>query len=169
MWNANKLLAFLFVIAAGCGAEILGPDGVPPELRAPPLSVASWEQVVREEFSYALPPGFEATGATPIDSDAATWVRGDDSLQHDFGRYSGPWTASRNEDMTEVSVLWARLGGRSAQLVSYRIADRYVVRAWWESVVQSELGDLHLVVLGESDTSAGRDELLSVIRSVRFH
>jgi hypothetical protein len=44
-----------------------------------------------------------------------------------------------------------------------------VVWAWWEALERTGYGELHLVLRGESDTRAGRDELLAVIHSVRFH
>jgi hypothetical protein len=157
------------MIAAACGTNIMAPEDLPPDLRAPQITDASAQRVVRDAFSYPVPPGFELVEATPIDSDALSHVRGDDNLHHDFGWYSGKWTRNAHHDVSDVREAWVMLGGRAAQLVSYRLGSRYVVRAWWESVEPSRDGDRHLVVRGESDTRATREELLSVIHSVQFH
>lgn len=156
------------IVVSACGASLLGPEELPEHLRAPELSVASWEVVDGDGFSFRLPPGFEKTDAVPIDSDAAGYARDGDHLLYDYGAYSGPWRASPNEPVSEITEFRVRLGGRPAQLVSYRLDGYYVVRAWWGSVGRSSLGELDLVVRGESDTRSGRTELLAVIHSVRF-
>lgn len=158
----------LFVASAACGADLVAPEDLPGDLRAPEISTSSWERVVREAFSYALPPGFEANDVTPIDSDAASYSRGEDNILHDFGLYGGPWAPSDNKPVSDIEEVWTILGGRRAQLVSYRLDGRYVVRASWEAVVRASYGDLGLVLRGESATLSGREELLAVIHSVRF-
>lgn len=162
-------LAFSLMIVAACGTDIMAPEDLPPDLRAPQITDSSAQWVVRDAFSYPVPEGFEVVEVQPIDSDVAVHIRGNDTLSHDFGWYSGPWTLNAHHDVSQVREAWVLLGGRLAQLVSYRLGDRYVVRAWWESVERSRHGDGHLVLRGESDTEAGRKELLSVIHSVRFH
>ena len=161
--------AFLVLSAGACGTDVLAPEDLPADLRPPELSIASWDRVVRDGFSFALPPGFVKREGTPIDSDAASYAREDDDLHYDYGAYSGRWHATSNKPVSEIREAWVRLGGRTAQLVSYRLDGRYVIRAWWENVGRAPgLGDLHLVVRGESETEAGRRELLAVIHSVRF-
>lgn len=159
--------ASLVFVLSGC-SDLLAPEDLPPNLRAPELAVSSWEQVVRDDFSFRLPPGFAKTDAVPIDSDAASYVRGDDGLSYDYGAYSGPFRPTPNEPIADVTEAHVLLGGRPAQLASYRLDGRYVVRAWWGRVGRSSLGDLDLVVRGESDTTEGRREILAVIHSVRF-
>lgn len=159
---------FMIVLLAGCGPDLLTPEALPPELGFPDLSVASWERVVRDRFSLRLPPGFVRIDAVAIDSDAATYVRDRESLHYDYGAYSGPWRASPNEPVSEIVEAWAVLEGRATQLVSYRLAGRFVVRGWWSGVGRSTLGKLDLVVRGEADTREARRELLAVLHSVRF-
>jgi hypothetical protein len=166
---AHGFLVGSLVFAAASGADIMAPEDLPPDLQAQKITDASAQWVVRDAFSYPMPEGFVVVEGIPIDSDALTHARGDDHLHHDFGWYSGPWTRNAHHDVSEVREAWVLLGGRRAQLVSYRLGSRYVVRAWWENVERSRHGESHLVVQGESDTPAGRQELLSVIHSVRFH
>ena len=160
-------LALVLLPACG-GRQLIAPEDLPDDLQVPPLSVGAWEQVQRDGFSFALPPGFQKESGIPIDSDAATYVRGDDALHYDFGVYTGPWWAQPHIPATDVKQAWVKLAGREAQLVSYRLDGRYVVRAWWEEVGRSAVGDVHLLVRGESATAAGREELLAVLHSVRF-
>lgn len=169
MQRPRSALTLSLMIAAACGTQIMAPEDLPPELQARQITDASWHWLVRDAFSYPVPPGFEESPGTPIDSDALNHVRGNDNLHHDFGFYSGRWTRNTHHPVSDVREAWVTLGGRPAQLVSYRLDGRYVVRAWWESVERTQHGDHHLVVRGESDTREARDELLSVIHSVRFH
>ena len=161
-------IGWLLLLCAACGVDIVAPELLPEGLRAPALDTSSWERVVRDDFSYAVPPGFVDTGGIPIDSDAVAHARGDDGLTHDFGLYSGEWSQSPNEPISDVREVWTVLGGRRAQLASYRLEGRYVVRAWWEDVAPGPAGVRHLVVRGEAATLAVRDELLAAIHSVRF-
>lgn len=161
-------VGWLLLFAAACGVDLVAPEDLPEGFRAPELATSSWQRVVRDAFSYAVPPGFVDTGAIPIDSDVVSHARDEDGLGHDFGLYSGAWRPSENVPVSDVAVVWTVIGGRRAQLVSYRLDGRYVVRAWWESVVRASYGDLHLVVRGESTTLAVRQELLAAIHSVRF-
>jgi hypothetical protein len=161
-------VAWLLAFSAACGVDLVAPEHLPEGFRAPALDTSSWERLERSTFSYAIPPGFVDTGGIPIDSDAVSHGRGEDSLGHDFGLYSGEWSSSPNEPISDVREVWTVLGGRRAQLVSYRLDGRYVVRAWWEGLSHASYGDLHLVVRGESATLATRDELLAAIHSVRF-
>jgi hypothetical protein len=160
--------ALATLLIAGCGADLVGPEALPPHLRAPEVSLNAWEVVDREDFSFRLPPGFEKTDAIPIDSDAASYTRGANALSYDYGLYSGPWSASPNKPVSDVTEVRTWLGGRPAQLVSYRLDGRYVVRAWWGEVGRSGVGQLDLVVRGESATQDGRRELVAVLHSVTF-
>lgn len=168
MKRSGKPLTWLFIATAACGVDLVAPEDLPPIFSAPELETSSWQRLVRDTFSYAIPPGFMDTGGTPIDSDAVNHARGEDSLHHDFGLYSGEWRPSGNENVSDIEEVWTVLGGRRAQLVSYRLDGRYVVRAWWKSVVRASSGDLHLVLRGESATQSVREELLAAIHSVRF-
>lgn len=160
--------ALLSLLLVGCGADLMSPEELPPHLRAPEVSLNSWQLVDRDDFSFRLPGGFEKVDAIPIDSDAAIYARDDDALTYDYGLYSSPWRASPNEPVSDVTEVQVRLGGRPAQLVSYRLNGRYVVRAWWGAVGRSGVGELDLVVRGEASTQEGRSVLLAVIHSVRF-
>lgn len=164
---ARRICALLLLALGGC-SDFLDPEDLPGELRDPQLSALAWEEVVRDGFSFRIPPGFSKIDAIPIDSDAASYTRGEDGVHYDYGAYSGPWQATSNEPVSGVTKALVMLGGRPAQLVSYRLDGRYVVRAWWGDVGRSALGSLDLVVRGESDTPRGRRELLAVIHSVRF-
>lgn len=166
---ARGWLVGSLVFAASCGTDIMAPEELPPDLQARAITDPSVQWVARDAFSYPVPEGFVVVEGIPIDSDALTHVRGDDHLHHDFGRYSGRWTRSGHPDASDVKEARVLLGGRPAQLVSYRLGSRHVVRAWWEAVERSRPGESHLVVRGESGTPEGREELLSVIHSVRFH
>jgi hypothetical protein len=163
------LVAASIPALSACGQNLLTPEELPAELRATDVSVTSWEQIVREDFSFRLPPGFVKTEAIPIDSDAASYVRGEDFVSHDYGAYSGPWTRTPNKTVSDVIERWVELGGRRAQLVSFRLDGRYVIRAWWGGVGRSLLSELDLVVRGETSSAGVRQELLGVIHSVRFH
>lgn len=160
-------LALVLLPACG-GRELLAPEDLPPELLAPTLSVEAWDRVQRDGFSFALPPGFEKMAGVPIDSDAAVYARGEDGLHYDYGAYTGPWRAQSHVAASDVKEAWVRLAGHTAQLVSFRLDGRYVVRGWWEDVERSAVGDVHLLVRGEADTVVGREELLAVLHSVRF-
>lgn len=159
--------ASLVVALSGC-SDLLAPEDLPEQLRAPQLSVSTWEHVVRDGFSFRLPPGFSKTDGIPIDSDAASYVRDNDVLHYDYGAYSAPWQRSQMEPVSDLIEVRVMLGGRPAQLVSYRLDGRYMVRAYWGGVGSSTLGQLDLVVRGESSTVGGRRDLLAVIHSVRF-
>jgi hypothetical protein len=161
-------VVWLYMACAACGIDLVAPEDLPDGFRAPELETSSWQRVVRDAFSYAVPPGFVDSGGMPIDSDAVAHARGEDGLSHDFGLYSGRWSPSPNENLSDIAEVWTPIGGRRAQLVSYRLDGRYVVRAWWESVVRAPYGDLHLVVRGEGTTLAARQEVLAAIHSVRF-
>lgn len=163
------LLAASIPAVSACGQSLLTPEGLPAELRATDVPVTSWDQVVREDFSFRLPPGFVKTEGVPIDSDAASYVRGEDFVSYDYGAYSGPWSLTPNKPVSDVIERWVELGGRRAQLVSYRLDGRYVVRAWWGGVGRSLLGELDLVVRGETSSWDVRREVLGVIHSVRFY
>ena len=168
MKGSERGWAWLLVAAAACGLDIVAPENLPQSFRAPALETSSWQRLVRDAFSYAIPPGFEDTGGIPIDSDAVVHARGEDSLHHDFGLYSAQWTPSGNEGVSDIEEVWTILGGRRAQLVSYRLDGRYVVRAWWGSVARAPYGDLDLVLRGEATSPSVREELLAAIHSLRF-
>lgn len=161
-------IGWLLLLFAACGIDLVAPEDLPEGFRPPALDTSSWERLVRDDFSYAVPPGFVAVSAVAIDSDALGHARGEDGLLHDYGLYSGEWSPSPNHPISDVREVWTVLGGRLAQLVSYRLDDRYVVRAWWEDVASGPGGVQHLVVRGESATLSARDELLATIHSVRF-
>jgi hypothetical protein len=161
-------IGWLLLVSAACGIDLVAPEDLPDGLRAPALDTSSWERLVRDDFSYAVPPGFVAVPGVAIDSDALGHARGEDGLLHDYGLYSGEWSPSPNEPISDIREVWTVLGGRLAQLVSYRLDGRYVVRARWEDVASGPSGVQHLVVRGESATLSTRDELLAAIHSVRF-
>ena len=167
--KTHRLLSLIMATALpACGSDLMEPGDLPPELRAPDISSATWERVTRDGFSFALPDGFVQLAGTPIDSDAASFARDEASLLYDYGLYTGPWENTGGLAASDVLVEWVRLGGRRAQLVSYRAAGRYVLRAWWPDVERSRHGDLHLLMQAEADTQHERRELLAVIHSVRF-
>lgn len=159
---------FLIFLAAGCGVNLVAPEDLPEGMRDPELDTSTWQRLSRDAFSYAIPPGFVDVGAIAIDSDAVSHVRGEDNLHHDFGLYSAPWSQSPNIEVSDVEEVETTLGGRRAQLVSYRLDGRYVVRAWWGGVVETPSGDLDLVLRGEAATTSVREELLAAIHSIRF-
>jgi hypothetical protein len=160
--------ALAVLLLTGCGDELMAPEQLPAHLQAPQLSLESWEVVARDGFSFRLPPGFVKSDAVPVDSDAANYTRDGDDLHYDYGLYSSPWRPSANLPVSDITEARVWLGGRPAQLVSYRLEGRWVVRAWWGSVGRSGIGELDLVVRGESVTLEGRRDLLAVIHSVRF-
>jgi len=49
-------LALVLLPACG-GRQLIAPEDLPDDLQVPPLSVGAWEQVQRDGFSFALPPG----------------------------------------------------------------------------------------------------------------
>ena len=161
-------VVWVYLACAACGIDFIAPEDLSDGFRAPELETSSWQRIVRDAFSYAVPPGFVDTGGIPIDSDAMGHARGEDGLSHDFGLYSGRWSPSPNENLSDIAEVWTLIGGRRAHLVSYRLDGRYVVRAGWQSVVRAPYGDLHLAVRGEATTLAVRQELLAAIHSVRF-
>lgn len=169
--RAAALLVSLAVLGGCQGRDLLAPEDLPSGFEDPALNLTGWERIERDGFSFALPPGFERESGIPIDSDAATYahaLRGD-VLHHDYGPYTGPWEAHRHPFDVDAEVVRVELAGRTAQLVSYRQDDRYVVQAWWEGVAPFPgVGEIHLLLRGSAATGEGREALLAVIHSVRF-
>jgi hypothetical protein len=122
------------------------------------------------QFFVRVPPGFLKLDVQPIDSDAATHASGRSSLHHDYGWYTGPWSRAQHlgEALSEVVEQDVRIGGRTAQVVSYRSGEVWVVRAWWGRVrVQQGQGE-HLLLSGETEDIRIREILLAALYSVRF-
>lgn len=156
------------VVASSCG--VLDPEEADP--RFTPLDPDStWGLLEREAFTYRTPPGFENLNLQPIDSDAAAFARGDATLGHDYGWYSGPWTDDGTVGgvpIREKVRREARIGGRTAEVVSFRYGDRWVVHAYWPRVRRRLGQDEDLVVRGETPHPSDRAELLATVYSVRF-
>lgn len=158
------------VAMTGCSG-VLDPEDADPRLRTSIEPDASWSTMERDAFTYRVPPGFEQIAAQPIDSDAVTFVRDEANLHHDYGWYTGPWTDKTEiggAPVREVVRQEVRIGGRAAEVVSFRYGNVWVVRAWWPSVGRwgGEPGDL--LLRGETVGAADRDELLAALYSVRF-
>ncbi|MEX2571949.1 MAG: hypothetical protein WD737_11675 [Gemmatimonadota bacterium] len=176
MFHQHHLTACILTTTAvlaliGCAQAPVVPDHAPPGLRTSLVPTAEWERVTRPGFgappgfSFLLPPGFERFDLQPIDSDAATYVRGEAELHYDFGPYSGRPTATGG-DVIEQQI---RIGGRGARVVAYTRADgRQVVAAWWENVSRGPIGRNHLLIRAEFPSPADRDELLASIYSVEW-
>jgi hypothetical protein len=167
--RALRALAIAGVLSA-CALGVVDPDSTDSRLRSSVVPDDSWTRVERANFSYAVPPGFLKLDVQPIDSDAATHASGSSSLHHDYGWYTGPWSRAQHlgEALSEVVEQDVRIGGRTAQVVSYRSGEVWVVRAWWGRVrVQQGQGE-HLLLSGETEDIRIREILLAALYSVRF-
>ena len=159
------------LLLVGCGPGVLEPSEADPSLRTSVVPGAAWERIERGAFSFLLPPGFEKLPLQPIDSDAATYALGSSSLHHDYGWYTGPWSPDGNLDgdpVRDVVRQRVRIGGKEAELVSFRYGSVLVVRAWWGSVARSYGQEEHLLLRVETDDPAQREQLLASIYSVGF-
>jgi hypothetical protein len=164
-------LTLLLASTTACGSEPLSPAKADPRLRTSFIPGADWLLVKRPGFSFLLPPGYEKLPLQPIDSDAATFASGASSLHYDYGWYTGAWTEDGQPDGTPIEDLVRQrvsVGGRVAEVVSFRYADTYVVRAWWRQVGQSHGQDEHLLVRIESNDPHEREVLLASLYSVEF-
>jgi hypothetical protein len=166
---ASSVLASTLVFGA-CEPGVVDPNAADPRLQTSVVADGSWHRVERPTFSYSVPPGFVDLGLQPIDSDAVTFAQGNSSLSHDFGWYTGPWRADQHHGgpLTDVVDQEVRIGGRTAQLVSYRAGGVWVVRAWWGGVRTRGGQDDDLLLHGETDDFRVRGLLLASIYSVRF-
>jgi hypothetical protein len=158
------------LVLGACEPGVVDPNAADPRLQTSVVADATWHRLARATFSYSVPPGFVDLALQPIDSDAVTFALGNSSLHHDFGWYTGPWSADQHHggplsDVVEQSV---RIGGRTAQLVSYRAGGVWVVRAWWGKVRTSGGQEDDLLLQGETDDFRVRSLLLASIYSVRF-
>lgn len=161
----------LFALALACDAGPVGPDDADPGLRTSVVPGEDWVRVERSSFSFSLPPGFEKLPLQPIDSDAAVYALLSSSFHHDYGWYTGPWTPEGQVDgfpITDVVKQMVLVGGKRAEVVSFRYGATYVVRAWWAHVARSHGQNEHLLVRIETDEPQVRQALLAAIYSVRF-
>jgi hypothetical protein len=169
-WNpAVGLLPLLTAaLLAACGAGIVDPEDADARLRTPVVPDASWGRMERDLFTYRVPPGFENLDLQPIDSDAVTHASGTSSLHHDYGMYTGPWSLGQNVGVAIADVVeqTVRIGGRAAQLVSYRSGGFWTVRAWWE--MERHGHQTYLLLEGRTEDPSVREQLLAAIYSVRF-
>lgn len=161
----------LLVLTTACGSGPTSPAKADPRLRTSFVPGADWSLIRRAEFSFLLPPGYDKLPLQPIDSDAATYASGTSSLHYDYGFYTGPWSDGGQEDGATVQDLVRQrvsVGGRVAEVVSFRRAGAYVVRAWWRRVGQSNGQDEHLLMRIDADDLHEREVLLAAIYSVEF-
>jgi hypothetical protein len=122
----------------------------------------------RDLFTYRIPPGFQNLNLQPIDSDAVMFAQGSSTLHHDYGWYTGPWSFEQHSGSlpSEVVEQQVRIGGLTAQVVSYRDGSVYVVRAWWSLERQGQ--QTYLLLEGRTEDTAVRARLLAAIYSVEF-
>jgi hypothetical protein len=160
----------LVSLLVACQLAVVDPQSADPRLQTSVVPDASWQRMQRETFSYSVPPGFVDLRLQPIDSDAVTFALGGSSLHHDYGWYTGPWSAEQHYggSLSEVVEQRVNIGGRTAQLVSYRSDGVWVVRAWWEKVRTRGIQDDDLLLHGQTDDPRVRALLLASIYSVRF-
>ena len=158
------------LLLVACQIGVVDPQSADPRLQTSVVPDDTWQRMSRETFSYAVPPGFQNLQLQPIDSDAVTFALGGSSLHHDFGWYTGPWSAEQHfgGPLSEVVEQRVRIGGRTAQLVAYRSEGAWVVRAWWEKVRTRSSQDEDLLLHGQTDDARVRALLLASIYSVRF-
>ncbi|HSM61962.1 MAG TPA: hypothetical protein VK849_14230 [Longimicrobiales bacterium] len=165
------LLLPLLALALACDSGPLDPEDADPRLRTSVVPGEDWIRIERPGFSFSLPPGFEKLPLQPIDSDAATYALASSYFHHDYGWYTGPWSNEGQIDgdpIREVVRQWVLVGGKAAELVSFRYGGTWVVRAWWGRVASSHEQDEHLLVRIETDDLQAREALLASIYSVRF-
>jgi hypothetical protein len=161
-------LLFAIALLAACEAGIVDPEHADSRLRTSVVPDASWGLLERDTFSYRIPPGFQNLNLQPIDSDAVTHASEGSTLHHDYGMYTGPWSLQQHAgdplgDVVEQSV---RIGGRTAQVVSYRSDGVWVLRAWWALERQGQ--QTYLLLEGRTPDAAVRAQLLAAVYSVQF-
>jgi hypothetical protein len=157
-------------LLVACQVGVVDPQSADPRLQTSVVPDDTWGRMSRETFSYSVPPGFMNLELQPIDSDAVTFALGGSSLHHDYGWYTGPWSAEQHYGgaLAEVVEQRVRIGGRTAQLVAYRSDGAWVVRAWWGKVGTRRGQDEDLLLYGQTDDARVRALLLASIYSVRF-
>ena len=155
-------------LVLGCDSGIVEPEDADARLRTSVVPDASWARLERDAFSYSVPPGFEDLQLQPIDSDAVTHASGSSTLHHDYGMYTGPWSLGQHGAgvVHEVVEQEVKIGGRAAQMVSYRSDGFWVVRAWWDLERQGQ--QTYLLLEGRTADLSVRAQLLAAIYSIRF-
>src|SRR5690349_1446260 len=102
--RAVLILPLLVLAQLSACASPVAPEDADPGLRTSVVPDQTWQRIVRPGFpagtgfSFSLPPGFTQLDLRPIDSDAATYSRGQATLYYDFG----PYTSSASADGTDV-------------------------------------------------------------------
>jgi hypothetical protein len=163
-----RSLLLVVTLLAGCEEGIVDPEQADSRLRTSVVPDASWGVLERDTFSYRIPPGFQDLGLQPIDSDAVTHALNESTLHHDYGMYTGPWTLQQHsgEPPEEVVEQRVRIGGRTAQVVSYRADGFWGVRAWWALERQGQ--QTYLLLEGRTPDLSVRELLLAAVYSVQF-
>lgn len=152
-----------------------GPPGACP---APTGDTSGWQTIDADAFTFRLPPGFERQDVQAIDSRAETWRRGAAVVSFDMGWYSSDLRDSGGM-YDDYQACTENIGGRDAYLITAIInnpADtaqhgRYVAAATWRDIPRPDSRDdtpVHLTIWTETADAAARDEMLRVLRSVRF-
>jgi len=165
------ILLPLLAFTTACGSGPLSPANADPRLRTSLVPGADWSLIRRPGFSFLLPPGYEKLPFQPIDSDAATYASGSSSLHYDYGFYTGAWTDEGPVDGAPIEDLVRQrvsVGGKVAEVVSFRHAETYVVRAWWSRAGRSNEQDEHLLMRIDTVDPHEREVLLASVYSVEF-